>query len=69
MFRKRVRKWAARAIVMGALPVLVDVASEPYARRGVARSWMHGAAKIGTAVTISWAAGELDGEYSRPGSP
>lgn len=59
---KRVRKWAAGAVLMGAVPVLVDVAVNPYAQRGVARSWLYGAGTLGAAAVLAWAAGE----YSRP---
>lgn len=67
MFRKRVRKWAARAVITGFIPVMVDVASEPYARRGLARSWLHGAGKLAAAAVIGWAASEF--EHSRLEGP
>lgn len=41
---------------MGVIPVLVDVSTEPYARRGLARSWLYGAGKIGAAAVVCWAA-------------
>lgn len=41
---------------MGMIPVLVDVATEPYARRGLARSWLYGAGKLAASAGISWAA-------------
>jgi hypothetical protein len=47
------------------IPVLVDVSTDPYARRGVARSWLYGAGKLGAAAVISWALAE----YSRPAGP
>lgn len=46
---------------------MVDVASEPYARRGLARSWLHGAGKLAAAAVIGWAASEF--EHSRLEGP
>ena len=52
---RRIRKWAAWAIVGSVLPVLADVATDPYADRSVPRSWCYGVAKLAGVGLFGWA--------------
>ena len=51
----KVKKLAAGAIVGAVLPIMTDVATEPYADRGPLQSWLWGAGKLAALGVIGWA--------------
>lgn len=59
MMTPAARKAAAVVVVGLTLPVMVDAATEPYARRGPGASWLAGAAKLAPALALAWAVREL----------
>jgi hypothetical protein len=52
------KKIAATTIVAAGFPVLVDVAADPYADRGIIKSWFYGAGILAGAMIIDWASRE-----------
>ncbi len=58
----KVRKAAAWAVVGAVLPLMADVASDPYSDAGVARSWLRGAGKLGVLGMIVWAFRVVQGD-------
>lgn len=54
------KKIAAGAVLAVALPVVVDVAADPYADRGPVRSWCRGAVTLAAAVIMRWALSQFE---------
>lgn len=52
------KKIAATTIVAAGFPVLVDVAVNPYADRGIIKSWFYGAGILAGVMTMEWASKE-----------
>lgn len=53
------KKTAAIVVVAAGFPIMVDVAIDPYADRGIARSWLRGAAILAGAIIMQWASDEV----------
>jgi hypothetical protein len=53
------KKTAAAAVLIVTLPVVVDVAADPYADRGLLRSWWYGARALAGALAVKWAADQF----------
>jgi hypothetical protein len=59
---------AAGVAVLGiALPLMVDTAAEPYADRGIVRSWLSGARSVVPVLAVAWAYEEVFGLPKEPG--
>lgn len=56
------QKIAAGAVLAVALPIVVDIAADPYADRGPARSWCRGAVTLAAAVIMRWALSQFEPE-------
>lgn len=50
-----IKKAAAWSILAATMPIVVDVASDPYANRSVGASWLRGAAILSGAGIFAWA--------------
>lgn len=55
----KLAKPAAAAVLVITMPILVDIASEPYADRGPVRSWLTGVGKIAVALVLFWSADQF----------
>lgn len=63
MDQAKIKKIVARTAGIVTLPLLIDVATEPYAYdRGPIRSWFHGAGKLIPVLIFAWAVSESPSE-------